>query len=272
MKVEQRFRSRPVVDQPVERGEERDALPDVPSVQVRMRVPYAPYEAHARGAKSLLLEESLGLAQRHGLGLRVPAVGEIPEPLAAAPADDRNLRPAVQDLEHLGHPARAEPAVRSALHGGVVFELSREERSAPFELAQHVASEARIRFQERRTAALPVVRRTAAAHPCAQQRKRLDRPHVRVPLEEPALDPEQPLQLGAVVRAETAPEHELLRRRDGRDRIDLEEAEPPDGVEDRARGPVEELRAHCDAPCFLEADDVTRDGGEAYGDRAKLAP
>ena len=35
---------------------------------------------------------------------------------------------------------------------------------------------------------------------------------------------------------------------------------------------VEELRAHCDASCFLEADDMARDGREAYGDRTKLAP
>ena len=34
------------------------------------------------------------------------------------------------------------------------------------------------------------------AHACAHERQRLDRPDVRVPLEELALDPEQPLELG----------------------------------------------------------------------------
>ena len=39
----------------------------------------------------------------------------------------------------------------------------------------------------------------------------------------------------------------MLRRRDGRDRVELEEAEPPHRVEDAARRAVEELCANRDA-------------------------
>ena len=45
------------------------------------------------------------------------------------------------------------------------------------------------------------------------------------------------------MRAEAAPEDELLRRRDGGDRVQLKETEAPNRVEDVGRGPVEELGA-----------------------------
>ena len=92
-------------------------------------------------------------------------------------------------------------------------------------------------------------------HAREQQRKILGRPDVGVPLDELSLVPEQAVELGDVVRPETAPEHEVLRRRDGRDRVDLEEAERADGVEDGRRRAVEELRAHGDAARLLRRDD-----------------
>jgi hypothetical protein len=60
-----------------------------------------------------------------------------------------------------------------------------------------------------------------------------------VPFDELALFPQQAVELGGIVWAEPAPQNELLRRRDRRDRIDLEEAEVPDRVEDRTCRPVE---------------------------------
>jgi hypothetical protein len=52
----------------------------------------------------------------------------------------------------------------------------------------------------------------------------------------------------------------LLRRRDGRDRIDLQEAQLPDRVQDRSRGSVEQLCANSDPACLLESDDPRADG------------
>jgi hypothetical protein len=94
----------------------------------------------------------------------------------------------------------------------------------------------------------------------AQQREVLDRPDECIPLDEPALLPQQAVELGRVIWAEPTPEHELLRRRDGRDRIDLEEAQLPDGVQDRPRGSVEQLCANSDSACVLESDDPCADG------------
>ena len=135
----------------------------------------------------------------------------------------------------------------SGLRNGLVLELARRHRSVPLELAQHVALEARVRDEELGAPALVRVAPTAPAAPHSRldERQRLDRPDVRVPLEELLLDPQQPVELRDVVRAEPAPEDELLRRCDGRDRVDLQEAELPHGVEDAsspsrrgaARGP-----------------------------------
>jgi len=61
------------------------------------------------------------------------------------------------------------------------------------------------------------------------------------------------------VRTEPAPQNELLRWRDRRDGVDLEEAEVPDRVEDRSCGPVEELCADSNAACLLESDDPRAD-------------
>jgi hypothetical protein len=97
------------------------------------------------------------------------------------------------------------------------------------------------------------------AHARSQQWKILDRPDVRVPLEELAFVPDQAIELGGIVRTEAAPEDELLRRRDGRDRIDLEEAQAVNCLEDVAGGAVEKLRADSDPACLLESDDARAD-------------
>ena len=55
--------------------------------------------------------------------------------------------------------------------------------------------------------------------------------------------------------AEPAEEDELLRPRDGGDRVHLQEAEPPDRVEHALRRAVEQLRAHGDPPGLLRRDD-----------------
>ena len=83
-------------------------------------------------------------------------------------------------------------------------------------------------------------------HQRANQRQRLDRIDERVPFEEAPLDPEQAVELARIERAEPAPEDEVLRRRDGGDRVELQEAEPANRVEDAARGAVEELCADGD--------------------------
>lgn len=80
-----------------------------------------------------------------------------------------------------------------------------------------------------------------------------------MPFDECALLPEEPTELGGVVLTEPAPEHELLRRGDGRDRVDLEKTELPDSAEHSACGAVEQLCADSDPACLLECDDPGAD-------------
>ena len=123
------------------------------------------------------------------------------------------------------------------------------------ELAEEMALVAAVRLQElvprRSWACMRLERRKCGSG--AYQRQILDRPDEGMPFEEPLLLPEQPVELGAVVgRAEPAPEHEVLRPRDRLDRVDLEEAEPPDGVEHTRRRAVEQLRANRDPARLLD--------------------
>src|SRR5205814_2993033 len=90
------------------------------------------------------------------------------------------------------------------------------------------------------------------------QRKVFDRVDERVPLEQLPVLPQQPVELSRVVPAEPTPEHESLRRRDDRDRVELEEAEPPDRAEDAARRAVQQLRTDGDPARLLDAHDLTR--------------
>src|SRR5438132_903977 len=87
-------------------------------------------------------------------------------------------------------------------------------------------------------------RTPSARNPCAQQGERFDRIDERVELDELPFLPEQAIELGRLERAEAAPEDEVLRGRDGRNRVELEESEPANGLQDAASGAVEQLRAN----------------------------
>ncbi len=163
----------------------------------------------------------------------------IPEPLTVATPDDRDEAPVREYLEHQPHLAAAPPLVVLTLHAHVILDLAGQERAALLELTQHVAAEGGVRLQELAAAPAGGVAASRAAHARAEQRQVVGRPDEGAPLDELALLPEQPVELGAVEGIEPAPEDEVLRRRDGRDRVDLQEAEPAYGVQDVRRGAVE---------------------------------
>jgi hypothetical protein len=170
------------VDQPVERGEKREAVADRRSVHVGVRVPLTCREPQTERAETLLREQGLGLAQRQRLRLRVPALGEVPEALLPPPARDRDRAAAVQDLQHHAHPAAPVPAVLLASRPGrPVIELARQQGPAPVELTQDVAPERGVRLQKLLGAPLRCELRAAEPHARADDRKRLDRPDERVP-------------------------------------------------------------------------------------------
>ena len=173
----------------------------------------------------------------------------------APAADDGDLAVDVEGLQHAADVPAAVPAMLVATVHRPVLELAREQRAPPLELAQDIAPEGGVLLHELPPPAVALEGRRAPvpAHEGPQERERLDRIHERVELDEPALLPQQPVELGRVEVAEAAPEDEVLRRRDGRDRVELEEAEPPNGVQHPARRAVEQLRAHRDPPGVREA-------------------
>src|SRR5262249_53259952 len=132
----------------------------------------------------------------------------------------------------------------------MVLDFTRQERAALLELPKHVPTKRAVRSEP-----LASVLGERPAHARPDERKILRRPEEGGPLQELPLLPEETVELRRRVAAETAPEDEVLWRRDRRDRVELEEPERADGVENARRGAVEELRAKRDAACFLGRDD-----------------
>ena len=143
------------------------------------------------------------------------------------------------------------------LADGTVLELAREERPALLELVHDVTAKRAVCRQEvvHPSLVFGVPGTAEVADPGANERQILERVDERVPLEEHAFLPEQPVELRAVVAgAEPAEEDEVLRALDRLDNVDLEEAEPADGREHVGRGAVEHLRAYGDPARLLDAD------------------
>ena len=90
-----------------------------------MRPPRAPHQAHAQRPETLLREQPVGLTagERVVVG-RVPAIRHVPQPLAAAATDDRDLAAQLQDLEHAADAAGAVPAVPLTALGRPVLDVA----------------------------------------------------------------------------------------------------------------------------------------------------
>ena len=99
--AEERLGPVAVRDQLVERREQRDPVRDRAVLGVGVGVPPVALEADAARAEAELGEPAVGLAQRDALHVRVPPLGEVPQPLPAAAADDRDLAAVVERVQHL---------------------------------------------------------------------------------------------------------------------------------------------------------------------------
>ena len=99
------------------------------------------------GAVSSSMPLRLGPGDR--LDLRVPALGEIPEPLPGAAAGDGDLA-ALARGPSASAPSSARPTSGCASRcvPGVVLDLAREQRAAQLELAQDVAAVGGVLLQE----------------------------------------------------------------------------------------------------------------------------
>ena len=247
VEVEERLGSRAVVDQPVERREERRAAHGT-VVGIAVCDPATAALLHAERTEPLLGEVGVCLVVRQRLGITVPTLRDVPQALAAVAADGRDLPARAEELEHSADVAISGPAARRPRHLGAVLELAREHRAVAIELAEHVPLERRVRLQPFPDASLP--RRAPsgpALHPREQRRQCLLRIDERDPLVELAPG-EEAHELVSIIGAEPAPEHQELRRGDAGGRVELQAPEPAHGLEHARRAPVERLGADCDAP------------------------
>ena len=89
------------MNQAVERRQQRGAVGDRLVVRLRVRMPLAALESDAERPEALLGEPPPGLANRHRLRGRIPPLCDVPEPLAAVAAGDRDVSAALEQLEHL---------------------------------------------------------------------------------------------------------------------------------------------------------------------------
>src|SRR6185312_3381939 len=217
------------------------------------------------------VELALGLAPRQRVPVAVNTLAEVPEPELADAAGDGDLAAGGKDVEHQPRLPTAPPPVILAGRHQVVLEVARQQRPVPLELPQHVPAEARVRAY---VVADPLVALQLAAsaelrHPRALHRQLLDRVDECVVLEQLSLLPEQEVELRGVVRPEAAEEDELLRRRDRRDRVQLQEAERTDRVEHGRGRLVEQLRPHRDPPGLLRRDDAPRHASSRDSSRSR---
>ena len=154
--------------------------------------------------------------QRHLLRLRIPALGEVPDALLAAPRRRRPPRRA-RSARRASGPSCARPTSGAASRPpAVILDLAREQRPASLELAQDVAAEGGVLLQVLAAGSGRASGRAvssapgAAAGPRPARGTRSTRTAVRSSQSEA-------VELGAVVAvAEPAPEDEVLRRRDRR--------------------------------------------------------
>src|SRR5436309_5749616 len=137
-----------------------------------------------------------------------------------------------------------------------LLQVAREQRPVALDLAEVVAAQTGVLVEELTSPevafALVEPEPPPPRHARTLQRQVLDRIDESVVLEQLPLLPLQPVELASVERAETAPEDEVLRGRNRRNRVHLEEAEAADGLEDVARRAVEQLCAHGDSPRLLQ--------------------
>src|SRR5262249_43606154 len=124
VEAEQLFGAVAVVDKPVERREEGDTSWNRAVGGIWMRHPFTGLEADAERSEALVGQPPLRLGQRYRLRLGIPTLGEVPETLSPAPADDGDVSAPVEDVEHHADVTASVPAARLPGSDRMVVELA----------------------------------------------------------------------------------------------------------------------------------------------------
>src|SRR3990172_9455074 len=171
----------------------------------------------------------------HEFALRQPVAGrprrqealtQVPQFLNPVAPGDHDLPADPQEVEHPADVAPRGPAGGDPRLGveAVFFDVTREERAVAPNALEDVAPEFFVLPDPRAGAPAPGV----GAHERAVERVVLgedDGGAVSPVLEEPALLPEELIQVRRVVRAKAAEQHQLMAARDDADRVELQTAQ-----------------------------------------------
>ena len=201
-----------------------------------------------------LVADAPGLVGRDHRVARVDTFGQVPEPVAAAAARHRDLAAQDHVLEHLGDVAVVGPAGRLPGHRAQVGKLPGRQRPGRREPLEDVPAADVVGADPVPDTGVPAGNLPGAGpvprrHVRPVQRKVLGRPDERPQLDQGA-DAERVGQVGRIVgRAEAAPGHQVRVRRDRADRVNLQQRQPPHGVQQPVRPrPVQQLSPHRDPP------------------------
>ena len=211
----------------------------------------------AQGAKPPHRKDPAGVRQRDHFGhRRVDALGKIPQPLPADAAGNRHLAARVEELQQLGDVAVAGPAGRLPRHHAGVGNVARHQRSRLAQQVQDVPAEGIVLLEPSmrarpgwRPAPLLVVRERPRGHLGEVEPEVGHRADVGAHLVEGSVLPQRLGQLRRPVGvAQPCPRDQVGTRCDRRRRVDLEEGQVADDLEQIGRPPrVQQLGTDGDA-------------------------
>ncbi len=212
--------------------------------------------------------------ERDSLHPRVHTLGEIPQPLPADAAGDRDLASGVEELEHLRDVAVAGPAARLPRNDARVRHVARHQRPGLPQPAKHVLAEGVVLLEPllghrpwRRRVPLVVLRVRPCRHRLEVEREVGRRADVRTHLVERSILLECLRQLlGPIRTAHPRPDDEVGARRDRGGRVELEEGQVAHDLEQVGRPRrIEQLGADRDPPRLFPGQAMDRHAAQRYG-------
>ena len=289
VEVEQLEGALAVVDEPVERRQQRGAPRERTTQQRRVDAPLAfhavddgglTHLAHiprfhralqragsgdAERAEPPLVARALRLLEGDDRTVGVDARREVPQPLRSLPARDRDLAPRHHEVEHLLDVAVVGPPGRPPGLRAGIRQLAHRQRAGGLQPLQDVPSAGVVGLDPVAALHLPGSERSRARpgrHVGAVEREVFGGPDQRLQLDERPVREGAPQLCRVVRRAEAAPHDQVGARRDRGDRVQLEEAQVSHQFEQSGRSfGVEHLGLHGD-PARVGPGQLV-DGGHA---------
>ena len=218
-------------------------------------------------AEPALVAQPPRLLQRGHRVVGVDPRGQVPQPVAAGAARGGDLAALHEPVEHHPEVAVVVPAAGAPRHHAGVGQLAGRQRPVGAEPVEDVAPAVVVGPHPVAHVLLPLAQLAGAGplgHLGAEQRDVLGRPQRLVQLDQPLLVDGVPQLLRVERRPQPAPQHQLGARRDRAGRLELQQRELPDRLDQVGRPlPGQQLGPHRDAAGVGAAELVDRGHGAA---------